>query len=193
MFKKIIIILLIITTIHSKEHKMQEFLEDGFTHKHEFSGNYNDEKVKLLRFTKKDEISLFDEHISFVNNDKLIAVARMLKRYETKPNLSKDEAKEIAIDFLKKYAKDLLENYKILWVDFHDESLEIQGKTTKITGLKVKCQNLRDKLYFWVIVGFDKSVMVFERDVIWDFLRAGRVSEKYVHDAWLKKFIKNKK
>lgn len=191
--KQIITLLVLTAIIHAKEFNMQEFLEVGFTHKHEFSGNYNDDKVKLLRFTKESEISLFNEHISFVNNDKLIAIARMLKKYEVKPNLSKDEAKNIAIDFLEKYAKDLLENYKILWVDFHDESLEIQGKTTKITGLKVKCQNLSDKLYFWVIVGFDKSIMVFERDVIWDFLRAGRVSQKYIHDSWLKKFLENKK
>lgn len=193
MFNKLIFILLLITSIHSKEYEMKDFQDVGFTHKHEFSGSYNDDFIKLTRFTKADEISLFGEHISFVKNKNgtLIAVAKMLKKYANKPNLSKDEAKNIALSFLEKYANDLLENYKILWIDLHDEIIN-DGEKTKISGLKVKCQNLNDKKYFWVIVGFDKSIMVFERDVIWDFLKAGRVSEKYIHDTWLKKFIKSK-
>lgn len=192
MFNKMIFILLLIASIHSKEHEMKDFSDVGFTHKHEFSGSYNDDFIKLTRFTKVDEISLFGEHISFVKNKNgtLIAVAKMLKKYANKPNLSKDEAKNIALSFLEKHANDLLENYKILWIDLHDEIIN-DGAKTKISGLKVKCQNLNDKKYFWVIVGFDKSIMVFERDVIWDFLKAGRVSEKYIHDSWLEKFIKS--
>lgn len=55
--------------------------------------------------------------------------------------------------------------------------------------MKVKRRNLTTGLYFWVIVAPDKSVMIFERDIIWDFLRAGRQTEKWLHDSWLKNRI----
>ena len=61
--------------------------------------------------------------------------------------------------------------------------------------MKVKCRNSADGTYFWVIVGSDNSVIVFERDIEWDFIRAGRQTEKWLHDDWLRKenisFTKN--
>lgn len=178
----------------AKEGLMEEFLEEGFDKKQSFHGAWNDKNIKLTRFTTTNKLNFEGEHISFVFDDEknLYALARMLICYKKRDDfsLSKDEAKEIATAFLRTYAPSLLQNYKILWIDFHDETLSINGDKITIEGLKVKCQNLDDKKYFWVIVGNDKSVMVFERDVIWDFLRVGRQTQKWIHDSWLKKEIK---
>ncbi|WP_446470479.1 hypothetical protein [Xenorhabdus stockiae] len=42
-----------------------------------------------------------------------------------------------------------------------------------------------DRLYFWIFVASDKSVMAFERDIKWDFIKASRQTERWLHDKWL--------
>lgn len=36
-----------------------------------------------------------------------------------------------------------------------------------------------------MIVGADREVMVFERDIVWANLEGRRQSEKWLHDSWL--------
>lgn len=180
--------------IFAKEIEMKDFIESGFGFERSFVGQWDDKKIQLTRYTRTKELNFGGEHISFVfdSDKKLFALARILAKYKKDKNFSleKEEAKDIAISFLEKYAPDLLENYKISWIDFHDETLRIDNQKLKISGLKVKCQNLNDNRYFWVIVGEDKSIIVFERDVVWDFLKAGRQTQKWIHDSWLKGKIK---
>lgn len=59
-----------------------------------------------------------------------------------------------------------------------------------LRGMKVKMRNKSDGLYFWVIVGADKKVMTFERDIYWQNRPYGhRRTEMWLHDQYL---IKNK-
>jgi hypothetical protein len=44
---------------------------------------------------------------------------------------------------------------------------------------------LVDDRWFWLIVGADREVMVFERDIVWANLEGRRQSEKWLHDSWL--------
>lgn len=184
----IVFLIILLTSMHTKEINMQDFMEKGFVNKHEFTGLYNDKQVVLTRYTKTKELNLYGEHVSFVfSGDTLISHAKMYQSSNKKPEFSKEVAQKIALTFVKKRKPELLENYKVLWVDFHEENLKINNENLTITGLKVKCQNLNDKKYFWVILSADKKIMAFESEVIWDFLRASRVSEKYIHDSFLEK------
>jgi hypothetical protein len=102
---------------------------------------------------------------------------------------TKDEAQSIALDFLKEQSPDLLQNYHLFWVEAHDEPVRIfrQGNliTERLTGMKVKMQNEGDGLWFWTIVGPDRRVMVFERDIRWITFPGHRGTEKWLHDSWL--------
>lgn len=88
------------------------------------------------------------------------------------------------------YAPDLIGKYKVQWIDRHEEVINIDGIKTKVAGMKVKCRNLEDGLYFWIVIAPDKSVMIFERDIQWDFIKAGRQTEKWLHDNWFQKLQK---
>ncbi|NPD16660.1 hypothetical protein HOY34_15815 [Xinfangfangia sp. D13-10-4-6] len=102
---------------------------------------------------------------------------------------SREEAQAIAMDFLQKQAPDLLPGMKLNWVDPHDEPLRVtrNGKTENVTltGMKVKMRNTADGRWFWVIVGADRKVMVFERDIHWISFPGHRGTEKWLHDSWL--------
>ncbi len=183
-------ILLIFSTIFAKEQLVEQFLEKGFMYDHAYNGKWDDKEIILRRFTRTNKPDFKGEHISFIydSNNNLIGLTKMLAKYEKKDKtyLSKEEAKKIALDFLKKYAHNLLNNYEILWIKPHDEILIKNGKQITISGLKVKCQNLNDKKYFWVIVNDNKEIMTYERDVIWNFLKFSRTTQKWLHDSWLK-------
>ncbi len=172
---------------------MENFLEKGFMYEHTYSGKWNEKEIVLRRFTRTNELNFGGEHISFVyDRDKnLIAFTKILAKYEKKEktSLSKEEAKKIALDFLDKYSPNLLKNYKILWIKPHDEVLRTNEKAITISGLKVKCQNLSDKKYFWLIVADNKEIITYESRVIWNFLKAKRMTQKWLHDSWLKENI----
>lgn len=103
----------------------------------------------------------------------------LLPKYtDTGKQLEKNEAQSIATSFLKEYAPDLIGKCKILWMDRHEEVISVSGTKMKVAGMKVKCRNLDDSLYFWIVIAPDKSVMIFEHDIEWDFIKAGRQTEK---------------
>jgi len=81
----------------------------------------------------------------------------------------KEKAERIARDFLQHHAPDLLDGLELHWVAPHDEPIRIshlgEAREVTLTGMKVKMRNKQDGLWFWVIVGGDERVMVFERDI----------------------------
>lgn len=100
------------------------------------------------------------------------------------------QAQRIAHSYLEQQAPDLLPGMALQWVQPHDETLRTtaadgQPRQHTLTGMKVKCRNERDGRYFWVIVGPDGVVLTFERDIVWDFTRSLRQTEKWLHDSWL--------
>ncbi|KZM50669.1 hypothetical protein OA90_08530 [Labrenzia sp. OB1] len=102
---------------------------------------------------------------------------------------SRDEARAIALNFLEDAAPDLLTSLKISWIEPHDETISFtrQGKTRPVTltGMKVKMQNRADGRWMWVIVGSNRRVMIFERDIVWITFPGHRGTEKWLHDSWL--------
>jgi len=104
---------------------------------------------------------------------------------------AKDRAEQIAREFLRQYASDLLDNMELHWIAPHDEPIHVthlgQAQDVTLTGMKVKMRNTQDGLWFWVIVGGDEQVIVFERDVYWISFPGKRRTEKWLHDSYLAK------
>ena len=72
----------------------------------------------------------------------------------------------------------------------HDETITVNNRERKqtltLTGMKVKMRSTKpDQLWFWVIVGPNEEVMVFERDIFWVTMPGHRRTEKWLHDSWL--------
>lgn len=151
------------------------------------------ERVELARYERGDgrNAGIGGEHFSTVIdvNGRLKGFARMDLDLVNGVLPSKDEAREIAMDFLRSAAPDLLSTHKISWIDRHDEPLRLTRaggvKDLTLTGMKVKMRNTADGRWFWVIVGVDRKVMVFERDIVWVTFPGHRKTEKWLHDSWL--------
>ncbi len=153
------------------------------------------ERAELVRYERTDgrNAALGGEHFSTViaDNGRLKGFARMDLDLVGGELPSREEAQSIAMDFLREAAPDLLPVLKISWVDPHDEPLRVtrNGSTEDLTltGMKVKMRNTADGLWMWVIVGADRKVMVFERDIHWITFPGHRGTEKWLHDSWLAK------
>lgn len=98
---------------------------------------------------------------------------------------SREEAQAIAVRFLGEAAPDLLPRLEIHWIEPHDEPIATPAGPVTLTGMKVKMRNREDGLWFWAIVGADRKVMVFERDIFWVTIPGHRRTEKWLHDSWL--------
>jgi hypothetical protein len=100
--------------------------------------------------------------------------------------LSKTETEKIAKAFLLKLDESLANNLKNLWIERHDEEIFINNREkTIIAGMKYKCYRSSSNDYAWVIVGFDGSVITFERNIKWNTSEHKRITEKWLHDSWL--------
>ncbi|MFK0209518.1 hypothetical protein [Agrobacterium sp. NPDC090283] len=151
------------------------------------------EDAELVRYERADarNAALGGEHFSTIvaKNGRLKGFARMDLDLVGGQLPSREEAQAIAMDFLRDAAPDLLPGLKISWIDPHDEPLRVtrNGRTENLTltGMKVKMRNAADGRWMWVIVGADRKVMVFERDIHWITFPGHRGTEKWLHDSWL--------
>lgn len=151
------------------------------------------EGAELVRYERTDgrNAALGGEHFSTViaDNGRLKGFARMDLDLVGGQLPSREETQAIAMDFLRDAAPDLLPGMKISWIEPHDEPLRVthNGRTEDLTltGMKVKMRNSADGLWMWVIVGADRKVMVFERDINWITFPGRRGTEKWLHDSWL--------
>lgn len=149
--------------------------------------------AELVRYERTDgrNATLGGEHFSTViaDNGRLKGFARMDLDLVGGELPSREQAQAIAMHFLREAAPDLLPVLKVSWVEPHDEPLRVnrndrtEGLT--LTGMKVKMRNTADGLWMWVIIGADRKVMVFERDIHWITFPGKRGTEKWLHDAWL--------
>lgn len=55
--------------------------------------------------------------------------------------------------------------------------------------MKVKCRDLNTGHDFWKIIAPDETIRVFARDVERDFIRAGRQTQKWLHDSGLSQHL----
>lgn len=149
--------------------------------------------AELNRFERSDgrNTGIGGEHFSSIiaQDGRLKGLTRMELSLSEGQLPSREEARSIADAFLQKHAPDLLTNLELHWIEPHDESIRIfadgQHRTITLTGMKMKMRNSRDGLWFWVIVGTDRQVMVFERDIVWITMPGHRQREKWLHDSWL--------
>ncbi|MDR3361237.1 MAG: hypothetical protein LBO64_00035 [Desulfovibrio sp.] len=162
------------------------------------SGSVKTQNVTLFRWQRVPELALGHDHVSFLLNSqgKLAGFSRMIPAAAASPLPNEKTAEQKARGFLQIYAPDLLPVMNVQWIKPHTDEQYSDGQNQyRINGMKVKYRNRADRTYFWVIIGSDNSVIVFERDIEWDFIRAGRQTEKWLHDDWLQKykisFIKN--
>lgn len=147
------------------------------------------ESALLIRMERKDgrNAGLGGEHFSAVvtTSGKLKGFTRMDLALRNGALPDQDEAHEIAMRFLSDHAADLLPRHEISFIAPHDEVIRANGESTALTGMKVKMRNRADGRWFWVIVGSDREVMAFERDIVWANLKGRRQTEKWLHDSWL--------
>lgn len=142
----------------------------------------------LFRFEKSTNKNLQGEHYSFVISKKekqVLGFTNMDKKYSSIKMLSKSETEKIAKDFLLKWDKSFANSLENLWIERHDEEIWVNGVKTIIAGMKYKCYRASQNDYAWVIVGFDGSVITFERNVKWNNSEHKRITEKWLHDNWL--------
>jgi hypothetical protein len=151
------------------------------------------EPAELVRYQRSDgrNAALGGEHFSMIiaENGRLKGFARMDLDLVGGQLPSRQETQAIAMGFLRTAAPELLPVLEISWIEPHDEPLRVtsNGKTENLTltGMKVKMRNKADGRWMWVIVGADRKVMVFERDIVWVTFPGHRKTEKWLHDAWL--------
>ncbi len=151
------------------------------------------EGAELVRYERADgrNAGLGGEHFSTViaADGRLKGFARMDVDLVGGELPTREETQAIAMDFLREAAPDLLPVLDISWIEPHDEPLRAvrNGRTENLTltGMKVKMRNTADGRWMWVIVGTDRKVMVFERDIVWISFPGHRGTEKWLHDSWL--------
>lgn len=151
------------------------------------------EAAELVRYQRADgrNAALGGEHFSTViaANGRLKGFARIDLDLVGGALPSRDQAQAIAMEFLAQAAPDLLRSLKISWIEPHDEPLRVtrdgRSEELTLTGMKVKMRNTADGRWMWVIVGADRKVMVFERDIVWITMPGKRGTEKWLHDSWL--------
>ena len=169
------------------------FMPDGYREVARRAVAVDRQGAELVRYERVDgrNAALGGEHFSTVigNGGRLKGFARIDLDLVGGQLPSREETQAIAMDFLRNAAPDLLPGMKISWIEPHDEPLSVtrDGRTEDLTltGMKVKMRNSADGLWMWVIVGADRKVMVFERDINWITFPGRRGTEKWLHDSWL--------
>lgn len=159
------------------------------------------EPASLIRYERSDGrgAGVGGEHFSLVvsNAGVLKGLSWMEASIGDGTLVSAEEARASAVAFLRQEAPDLLKRMEISWIKPHDEVIRTtqEGRpvTLTLTGMKVKARNLADGRWFWVIVGANNSVMMFERDIVWVTFPGHRKTEKWLHDVWLMEQLRERK
>ena len=170
-----------------------QYMPEGYAPVSRRAVTIDKESAQLVRYERTDKrnAALGGEHFSTViaADGRLKGFARMDLDLVGGGLPSREETQAIAMDFLSKAAPDLLPVLRVSWIEPHDEPLRVtrNGRTEDLTltGMKVKMRNSADGLWMWVIVGADRKVMVFERDINWITFPGHRGTEKWLHDSWL--------
>lgn len=170
------------------DYKLIFYLEDKI----------NDDNVHIFRFEPESStnVTINGAHVTVIldENNKLKGFAQLSEAMTGKNEIDEKEGMIQALLFFKKHAPDL-NDAKYQWSDSHEEKLiGSDGKEKKINGKWVKYRDEKTGQYLWVILAPDKTIMEFDRDIIWSFFRGGRVNELWLRDSWFNKWLlKNNK
>ncbi len=164
-------------------------IPDAFSRAAELMGVMDGTPIVLQRHMRVTEadVTVGGPHVSVVRTGAglLMGFTLMDAALAGRPLPTAKEARKAAEAFLLAAAPELLESYEINWIKQHDETIMQAGRLVTISGMKVKCRNLKDGRYFWVIVGPDLELITFERNIVWNFVAGYRQTEKWLHDSWL--------
>lgn len=180
-------------TAQNTTFPLNDYLPAGYRETGRRSVTVDGEAAELVRYERSDarNAGLGGEHFSTVTagNGRLKGFAHIDLDLIGHDLPSRQDAQTIAMEFLQKQAPDLLPGMKLSWIEPHDDPLRVvrdgKAENLTLTGMKVKMRNTADGLWFWVIVGADRNVMVFERDIHWIRIPGHRGTEKWLHDSWL--------
>lgn len=183
------------TTIASRSAAatIARFMPDGYHRTARRVVTVDGEPAELVRYEREDgrNAELGGEHFSTVVSEdgRLKGFARMDLDLVGGALPSREESRKIAMEFLAEAAPDLPPVLKISWIEPHEEPLRVTRsgriENLTLTGMKVKMRNTADGRWMWVIIGADRKVMVFERDIVWITFPGHRGTEKWLHDSWL--------
>lgn len=96
-----------------------------------------------------------------------------------------DEARTAAFRFLTALDPQYAAALAVQWIAPHHERITgPDGAPATLSGTKVKTRHT-DGLYAWVVVGADRTVLTFERDIRWDAAAGRRGTEMWLHDSWI--------
>ncbi|WP_313610336.1 hypothetical protein [Rhizobium sp.] len=176
--------------IESADTTVAKIMPPGYAEIAQRRVTVDGEGAQLVRYERADRrnADLGGEHFSVIVADdgRLKGFTRMDLDLVGGRLPSREDTQKIAMDFLRTAAPDLLPGMKISWIEPHDEPLRAtRNENFTLTGMKVKMRNGADGRWMWVIVGADRKVMVFERDIVWVTFPGHRKTEKWLHDSWL--------
>ena len=180
-------------TVQATPSSARAFMPVGYHEAARRAVTVDGEGAELIRYERTDarNAALGGEHFSTVIADdgRLKGFARMDLDLVGGRLPSREETQAIAMDFLRAAAPDLLPGMQLSWIEPHDEPLRVNRngrvQNLTLTGMKMKMRNTADGRWMWVIVGADRKVMVFERDIRWMSFPGHRGTEKWLHDSWL--------
>lgn len=156
---------------------------------------FNEINVYLFRYVKNKNEESMSEHFSFIVAEKslkILGFTLMDKKHSQLKMLSQTETEIIARDFLKNIDSSLNDELENLWIERHDEQIIVDGNVKiTISGMKYKCFRPSKNDYTWVIVGFDGTIITYERDIKWNGKEQKRVTNKWLHDNWIESIINN--
>lgn len=148
--------------------------------------------ASLTRYERRDgrNTGLGGEHFST-----LIAADGTLKGFihlsldvAGKPLPSRERSEQVARQFLREAAPDLLPRMRITSIAPHHEPVRSvrngRRETMQIAGMRLKARNTADGSWLWIVVGSDEKPMLFERDLQWSNLRFRRTTEQWLYDRW---------
>ncbi|PID66280.1 MAG: hypothetical protein CR975_03805 [Gammaproteobacteria bacterium] len=165
---------------------LQQYLPKHYQQVSQQNVSVDGNPAVLTRYQNDANDQLTGEHFSTLfGQDKLQGFVWLAPQLVAGTLPNKQQAQDIADDFLRAYAPDLYANKELHWIKPHDETIVVAGKKQTITGMKVKMRQRQNGLWFWVIVGNNRQVIIFERDIVWLDFKFKRQTEKWLHDDWL--------
>lgn len=147
----------------------------------------------LTRYERRDgrNAGLGGEHFSILMaaDGRLKGFVHLSLDLAGKPLPSAERSEQMARQFLRTVAPDLLAHMRVTSVEPHSEPIDIvrngRRESVQITGMRVKARNTADGSWFWIVIGGDEEPMLFERDLQWSNLRFRRATEEWLYDRWL--------
>ena len=164
--------------------------------------NHDDLVAFGLRYTRKNGIcsKLGGEHYSVsvdMDAQKILGVMHVERRHTGGGLPDHDTAREQALGYLERTAPGLQERLELKWIlplreqpespprDSPFPFTDDDGILRFVTGIRVKFFCADNKKWTWVIVGRNREIVAFERDIIWNSVLGRRSTPAWLHDDYV--------